>query len=100
MLEPNALFYTAKQPAEETSVRVDCTGFREITSGETITGITVTCTPTSIVKSYSFTTTTISIRLQAGTDGQQYHITALLTTSGGHKREVDLMVRITEMPES
>jgi len=100
VLNPNALFYTGKQPAEETTVRVDCSGFREIGRGETISALTVTCSPTGILKSSSFTDTYIDIRLQGGTDGAEYQLTALLTTSGGHKREVDLVVKITELPEA
>lgn len=91
-----------KQPREETTFAVDLSGFREIIAGETPASIVVECTidgesAPGIIVNDELDGNEARVRVQGGDHGEDYVVTVLMTTSAGHVRQVDIVLRIREV---
>jgi hypothetical protein len=69
-----------------------------LATGETITGTPTITLPTGgtlVMDSQSNTTTTVTVKLSAGTDGVDYAVACKIVTSAGHTKEktITIMVR-------
>lgn len=98
-----ALFYLEIKPDEETSFRVDKSGFREIQEGEEIISIMVTCAfgeedvTGDIIVGSSHTKDKVTIRVNGGGISKRNYLVGILaTTDAGHKRRTNVLLEVRE----
>lgn len=92
-----------KQPAETFSVTVDFTP--RMASGEALTSAVVTAikmsdgsdASSSVITSSSVSTPNVSIRIKAGTAGEDYKVTVRATTTTTEVYEKDFLIQVREL---
>ena len=94
-------FYFPKQPREETTVRVDFSGTRELQAGETIASAAVEITQAGlpvegVLVSHAIAGPRVLFRVRGGESNKDYKITVLVTTNAGHVREVEAVMGLRE----
>ena len=95
-------FAFEKQPSEETTYAIDVTGFRELQQGETVSSVNCAITldgvaAPGILVSCLHSDGVIYTRVQAGVSPNTYDGQILITTSGGHVREIDFLLVVKEV---
>jgi hypothetical protein len=85
-----------KQPNEIITYRFD---YVEWLADMGDTGLSVDVTvPAGVTKvSQSLSNGMVNVKISGGTDGETYKITSLLTTTGGHAKEAEFNLKVTEV---
>ena len=92
-----------KQPGEVESIEVVFSA--RMTTGETIATQTVTAietthntsATTAVIDSSAIVDTSVYIKVKDGTDGVDYKITVIVTTSGGNILEEDILMKVYDV---
>lgn len=88
------MFVIKKQPREILTRSIDISGFAEIQAGEIVESLEI-FDPDKVVDNTSVVGNLVNIRFKGGGSPRtQSHVELLVLTSGGHKREIDLMLVI------
>lgn len=94
------MFIIEKSPIEETTIGVDVSAMREFVAGETIASVLVTATlagvTADVVENSAIDGLIVRVRLSGGVAAKDYGITVLITTSGGHVREIVFQLHVRE----
>lgn len=92
-----------KQPNEVYTISIDFSNVLDDDNSETISTYTLiaylstTDVTSTVIDTSTNDTTTVRIRVKAGTTGNKYKITTLVTTNLGNVYEKDVLMKVCEI---
>ena len=85
-----------KQPVEQDDVEFDFTAYLE-RRNDLIQSVDVVAEAGLSVLSFAHSGGVVQARIAGGEDGEQYKVSATITTTGGRVKQGDLIIRVREL---
>lgn len=85
-----------KQPVEQDDVEFDFSAYLE-RRNDLIQSVDVVSEEGLSVLSFVHSDGVVQARVAGGTDGEQYKVSATITTTGGRVKQGDLIIRVREL---
>jgi hypothetical protein len=85
-----------KQPIDQDDVEFDFLAYLELRN-DLIQSVGVTAEEGLTVLSFAHSEGVVQARIAGGEDGEQYKVSATITTTGGRVKQGDLIIRVREL---